>query len=733
MTRLTERLRNVVGDKTAKKLESAFDMTSVDDLLRHYPRRYVSLGELSDLSELVVGQYATILARVSDVKVHKYPSRQRRGKMDTRTEIVLTDGTGTITATFFRQAWLTNQLHVGTVALFAGEVGAFRGKLQFTHPMFEPLEEDEQLTEGKSRLARGFISLYPATAAVSSPALEKSVGIVLDVLDIPDDPLPADVRAARNLPDIETAFELIHRPRSTENWKAARDRFRFEEAFVLQSVFARRRRALAADPATARPRVAGGLRERFEERLPFELTAGQKDVLDAISADLDQTHPMHRLLQGEVGSGKTIVALLAMLQVVDSGGQAALLAPTEVLAAQHHRAISALLGDLAQSGFLGGADGATRVRLLTGSMGAKARRESLLDIASGEAGIVVGTHALLQEHVQFVDLGLVVVDEQHRFGVEQRAALADRSDIRPHTLVMTATPIPRTVAMTVFGDLETSTLRELPAGRQEIQTTVVPTGRSAWVDRVWERVREEVARGRQAYVVVSRIGEGAEPADGEPERPPLHGTSVAAGGAPRSLLELHDELSAGPLSALRVEMLHGRMAAEDKDAVMTAFAAGDIDVLVATTVIEVGVDVPNASVMVVMDADRFGISQLHQLRGRVGRGGEPGLCLLLTAAPEDTPAHERLAAVASSTDGFELSRLDVEMRHEGDVLGRRQSGLRSSLRLLSVVRDEDVIADARDAATALLASDPDLAAHPALAAVVERLEATDQADYLERT
>jgi ATP-dependent DNA helicase RecG len=719
VTTLTERLRNVVGDKTAKKLETAFGMTSADDLIRHYPRRYVPLGELSDLSELKVGQYATILARVSDVKKHSYPSRQRRGKLDTRTELELTDGTGTITATFFRQPWLAHQLDVGTVALFAGEVGEFRGRLQFTHPMFEPLEQDSQITDGNSRLARGLIPIYPATAAVDSFALEKCVAIVLDGLDIRDDPLPADVRSERNLPDIETAFELIHRPRSADQWQAARDRFRFEEAFVLQSVFARRRLALSKDPAKARPRVAGGLRERFEERLPFELTAGQRDVLETISADLHQTHPMHRLLQGEVGSGKTIVALLAMLQVVDSGGQAALLAPTEVLAAQHYRAITSQLGDLALSGFLGGADGATRVRLLTGSMGVKARRESLLDIASGEAGIVVGTHALLQEHVQFVDLGLVVVDEQHRFGVEQRAALADRSEVRPHTLVMTATPIPRTVAMTVFGDLETSTLRELPAGRQEIQTTVVPTGRTAWVDRVWERVREEVARGRQAYVVVTRIGDTSEPGEGESDR--------------RSLVELHDELASGPLSDLRVAMLHGRMAADDKDAVMTAFAAGNLDVLVATTVIEVGVDVPNASVMVVMDADRFGISQLHQLRGRVGRGSEPGLCLLLTAAAEDAPARERLDAVASSTDGFELSRLDVELRHEGDVLGTRQSGVRSSLRLLSVVRDEDVIAAAREAATAVVASDPELTQNPGLAAAVERLEATEQADYLERT
>ncbi|MGH3475048.1 MAG: ATP-dependent DNA helicase RecG, partial [Aeromicrobium sp.] len=464
--------------------------------------------------------------------------------------------------------------------------------------------------------------------------------------------------------------------------------------------------------------VEGGLRERFADRLPFVLTAGQKEIADVIGGDLARTHPMHRLLQGEVGSGKTVVALLAMLQVVDTGGQAALLAPTEVLASQHHRAITELLGDLAQGGMLGGADGATRVQLLTGSLGAKARKQALEDAASGEAGIVVGTHALIQEHVEFSDLGLLVVDEQHRFGVEQRSALVDRSEVKPHVLVMTATPIPRTVAMTVFGDLETSTLRELPAGRKPIQTTVVPAAeRPAWMDRAWERVREEVAKGRQAYVVVSRIGVADETEDKET----------------RSLLDVHAELASGPLSGLRLGMLHGRLPSDEKDATMNAFASGELDVLVATTVVEVGVDVPNATVMVVIDADRFGVSQLHQLRGRVGRGTEPGLCLLVTASDPDSPSRERLAAVAASTDGFELSRLDVELRHEGDVLGARQSGVRSSLRLLSVVRHEDVIVDARDAAQDVVSADPTLADHPALASAVLALEETEQADYLERT
>jgi len=438
---------------------------------------------------------------------------------------------------------------------------------------------------------------------------------------------------------------------------------------------------------------------------------------------------MHRLLQGEVGSGKTIVALLAMLRVVDSGAQAALLAPTEVLATQHHRSMEKMLGDLAKGGMLGGADEATRVRLLTGSMGAKARQQALLDIQSGEAGIVIGTHAILEETVRFADLGLVVIDEQHRFGVEQRSALSDRAaaadGVSPHVLVMTATPIPRTIAMTVFGDLEVSTLRQLPAGRQPIQTNVVPVAEQpAWLDRAWQRVHEEVGRGRQAYVVVSRIGEAASdedaepPADDEEEKRPTVG-----------LVELADALAEGPLAGLRLGRLHGRMAPDEKDEVMSAFAAGDLDVLVATTVVEVGVDVPNATMMIVMDADRFGVSQLHQLRGRVGRGSNPGLCLLVTGSPAGTPARERLGAVAASTDGFELSRLDVELRREGDVLGAAQSGVRSSLRLLSVVRDEQVIEAAREAAVKTLESG-DVPAD--LEASIRRLEESDRADYLER-
>jgi ATP-dependent DNA helicase RecG len=436
---------------------------------------------------------------------------------------------------------------------------------------------------------------------------------------------------------------------------------------------------------------------------------------------------MHRLLQGEVGSGKTVVALRAMLRVVDSGGQAALLAPTEVLAQQHHRSIVGMLGDLAAGGMLGGAADGTQVALLTGSLGAAARKSALLDAASGAAGIVVGTHALLEDKVQFADLGLVVVDEQHRFGVEQRAALTEKAGATPpHVLVMTATPIPRTVAMTVFGDLETSTLVELPRGRAPIQSNVVPLrDQPGWIDRVWARVREEVDAGRQCYVVCPRIDDTSKVTDEEP-------AANGEGPALAAVADIAPMLEAGPLSGLRIGVMHGRLPADDKERTMRSFADGEIDVLVSTTVIEVGVDVGNATAMVILDADRFGVSQLHQMRGRVGRGGHPGLCLLVTNAEAGTPARERLAAVAATADGFELSRLDLEQRREGDVLGASQSGRRSGLKLLSVIRHEEVIARARVAAERVVADDPALGRHPDLRRALERLRESEQADYLEK-
>ncbi|WP_415840727.1 ATP-dependent DNA helicase RecG, partial [Nocardiopsis rhodophaea] len=525
--------------------------------------------------------------------------------------------------------------------------------------------------------------------------------------------------------------------------------------------------------ARPRPRTAGGLLDAFDAQLPFTLTDGQKEVGATIAAGLDSTHPMHRLLQGDVGAGKTLVALRAMLQVVDAGGQAVLLAPTEVLAQQHHRSITAMLGPMARAGrsdarpneraessvpcaegrcvsaaesseeaeragSTSGADQATRVALLTGSQGAAARREALLDAASGAAGIVVGTHALLQDQVSFADLGLVVVDEQHRFGVEQRDALrAKAADGRPHVLVMTATPIPRTVAMTVYGDLDVVALTQLPSGRSPVATHVVPArDKPHYLARAWERIREEVRQGRQAYVVCPRIGgdeNGAADAADEADAPADEDAAQAGRRPPLAVLDVASGLAEGPLSDLRVAALHGRLAPEEKDAVMRRFAAGELDVLVATTVIEVGVDVPNATVMAIMDADRFGVSQLHQLRGRVGRGDLPGLCLLVTEAEADTPARERLAAVAATTDGFELSRVDLEQRREGDVLGGAQSGRRSSLKMLTLLRDEALIHGARGEAQHYIENDPELTGHPMLAAALDDLLSEERAEYLEKT
>ena len=727
---LGSRLDSLIGGPSARALKAHLQMETAEDLVRHYPRRYFQRGDLTDLSKLVVGEHVTVMARVVDVKVHEYrdPRPGSSKRLLKRTEVVVTDGTGTLLLTFFRQPHLTKVLHEDVVGLFAGKVGAFRGRRQLLHPDYELLDSaSDAETDRVSRFQRTLIPIYPATAKVASWKIARCVRPVLDALgDVPD-PVPRAVLDSRGLISLPAAFDKIHRPADFADVDAARRRLRFEEAFILQTALALRRGEVAQLPALPRPGRPDGLLQRFETRLPFQLTRGQLDVGEQISADLSQPHPMYRLLQGEVGSGKTVIALRAMLQVVDAGGQAVLLAPTEVLAQQHHRSIGLLLGDLGYGGMLGGAEDATRVRLLTGSMAGKARREALLDAASGVAGIVVGTHALLEERVQFADLGLVVVDEQHRFGVEQRAALtAKAGEARPHVLVMTATPIPRTVAMTVFGDLDTSTLRELPSGRQPTQTTVVPElERPDWLERTWTRIVEEVAEGHQAYVVCSRIGD-----DGD--EPALLADDPFLPRRTHAATDLHELLATGPLASLRSALLHGRLTPDVKDQVMTDFSAGLLDVLVATTVIEVGVDVPDASVMVVMDAERFGVSQLHQLRGRVGRGGAPGLCLLVTSTEAGSSARRRLDAVAATTDGFELSELDLRLRREGDVLGASQSGRSSSLRLLSVIEHEEVIADARNAAELTVAADPRLGDQPALADVIRELEETERADYLEK-
>lgn len=745
MINLDSPVVTVLGDSRKKRegIVERLGLRTVDDLLHHFPRRYVKTGELTRIDELHEGEMLTVVGQIAESELATYKDR-RTGRPAYRLDVtVRTDGPSFRISFFAKNRgtaqWQQDRMPVGRRGIFLGKVGRFRRDWQLTNPqlvLFGTADEDAaQLSLDK---IGEFYPIYPLTKGVDSWDIQRAVAFALTVVEDIPDLLPGPVRERYHLRDVRTALEWIHAPKEQRQIAEAQRRFRFEEALVTQLVLARRRREVRALGAQARTGDRGGLLAAFDARLPFELTAGQREVGAQIEHDLAQPHPMNRLLQGEVGSGKTLVALRAMLRTVDSGGQAALLAPTEVLAQQHHRSITAMLGDLAAGGMLGGPPEATNVELLTGSMTKAQRTAPMSRIATGEAGIVIGTHALLEEKVIFADLGLVVVDEQHRFGVEQRAALTDKAGAPPHVLVMTATPIPRTVAMTVFGDLETSTLTELPAGRAAIQTNVVPLAEQPrWIGRVWERVREEVEKGHQVYVVCPRIT-GDEQEQGETDQLDLdeEGNAVAPEKPDDGLAAVEEvaaQLAEGPLAGLRVERLHGRMPPDEKDAVMRAFAAGDVDVLVATTVIEVGVDVANATAMVLLDADRFGVSQLHQLRGRVGRGGHPGLCLLVSRAEPGTPARQRLDAVSATTDGFELSRVDLEQRREGDVLGKSQSGYRSSLQNLRVLRDEQTILEAREAANGLLDADPGLDRAPELAVAVAQLEESVQSDFMEKS
>lgn len=712
---LDTRLSGVLGGRTASAFEKAFGMRTVTDLLSHYPRRYAKRGELTALANLPLDENVTIIAEV--LRVQERPMRARRGSI---LEVKISDGEGILTLTFFNQAWRSRELVPGVRGIFAGKVSAYRGALQLAHPdyeLFEPDAENAVIPGGAAakEWAQTPIPIYPATGTVASWQVQKAVGLALDGLGSVPDPVPDDVVSERGLVAFRDALEGIHRPQKDAQWQRARDTLRFQEAFVLQAALLQQRAATREVAATPRRAAPGGLLERFDAALPFSLTDDQDVVGREIESDLAGTAAMHRLVQGEVGSGKTLVALRAMLAVADSGGQSALLAPTEVLASQHLRSIAAMLGpDLSAQ---------LMPTLLTGQLSAAERKRALLRTVSGQARIVVGTHALLGDAVTFFDLGLVVVDEQHRFGVEQREALRAKGGTPPHVLVLTATPIPRTVAMTVFGDLDVSTIAQLPAGRQGIESFVVPLAdRPGWERRIWERASEEIAKGRQVFVVCPAIsGKDAEDDAEEQEPEPSDGAEGAPARPIANVEAVAAQVRADPLFAQsRIGVLHGRLPSDEKDEVMRAFAAGTIDLLIATTVIEVGVNVPNASAMIVLDADRFGVSQLHQLRGRVGRGDIPGLCLLVTAAEPETLARERVEAVAATLDGFELANVDLELRREGDVLGSRQSGGRSSLRLLRVASDGELIAEARVAAEETLDGDPSLARHPALAAALAR-------------
>ena len=719
---LETKLVNVLGDRTSKVLEKVFGYRTILDLLHHYPRRYLVRGELSDIAELNEGNEVTVLA-----EIFSSTNRRLQGRKGSILEVIVTDGSAKMSLTFFNQAWREKELRVGRQGLFAGKVGVFNGKRQLAHPDYEMIPDGNDVDSAVAEFAGKYLPLYPASSKLPSWKIAQCVNLAVAALDDVSDFMPAHILEKLNYPTLQQALLQIHNPADLEQAERARQRLTFDEAFLLQLLLLERRAALRSLKATSRVIGENGILQAFDKSLPWQLTPGQVQISSEIESDLAATHPMHRLLQGEVGSGKTVVALRAMLAVIDSGGQAALLAPTEVLAAQHLRTIEKLLGPLAQGGMIGSVDGATQVTLLTGSQNAAARKEALAAAANGQAGIIIGTHALLSESVAFKDLGLIVVDEQHRFGVEQRDALKAKAINPPHLLVMTATPIPRTVAMTVFGDLDVSTLRELPLGRQPITTHVIPTmEKPAYLERAWVRIHEEVALGHQAYIVAPRIAAGTSE---DSDLDFLYGESspdIAA------VEELGPKLSGGALKGLRIAPLHGRLPAELKDATMRAFAAGEIDVLISTTVIEVGVDVANATIMVIMDADRFGVSQLHQLRGRVGRGTSPGLCLLVSGAHPESPARERLEAVASTQDGFELSRIDLEQRREGDVLGASQSGNRSQLRLLRVLRDEDLIDQARTIAAELIESDQTLERYPLLNAELEVLKANAASEFIDK-
>lgn len=728
MVNLSTRLTNILGDKTALVLEKSFGITSINELLRHYPRRYVVRGELTDISTLVAEDEVTILAEIEAVKL-------RRANGKNILEVVVTDGSANLSLTFFNQAWREKDLRAGRVGLFAGKVGLFKGRRQLSHPDYQLIPDGDDVDAAVAEFAGKFLPVYPATAKLPSWKIMQCMKLALDSLEDLPDYLPAELVEEFKYPPLMKAFLDIHQPPDLDSAENARQRLTFDEALLLQLLLVQRRAEIAKLATKSRTPNTPVLVAAFEKLLPFKYTAGQIEINQQVEKDLSNNFPMHRLLQGEVGSGKTVVALRAMLSVVDSSGQAALLAPTEVLAQQHFRTITKLLGQLSQAGTLQSGEIGTQVELLTGSLTASAKKEIHAKLASGQTGIVIGTHALISDGVEFKDLGLVVVDEQHRFGVEQRDALRMKAKQPPHLLVMTATPIPRTVAMTVFGDLDISTLKELPSGRVAITTHLIPVlEKPHYLDRAWQRVKEEVAKGHQVYIVAPRIvNPNKKLSEREIVAAQLLGEEFLDNEQMSAVEELAPELATGALSGLKIAVLHGKQSSEVKDQTMSAFASGQIQVLVATTVIEVGVDVPNASMMVIMDADRFGVSQLHQLRGRVGRGSAPGLCLFVSGAPEDSQSMQRLTSVAATLDGFELARIDLEQRKEGDVLGRSQSGAKSHLRLLKVLRDEDLIDQARQVALKLLQKDPGLINLPDLKNEVDKLKEDEAARFMDKS
>ena len=735
MVDLSSKASLVVGDRTAKVLFEELGLATVEDILRHYPRRYVVRGQLTDFHSLNDGDEVTILARIASCKVKKIPGR-KGGIL----EVVVSDGSEKLLLTFFNQAWRAKDLREGREGLFAGKVSQYKNQRQLAHPDYLLVPEGEDAQTAADDFAGKYLPVYKATRKLPSWKIAQCVSLALANVGDLEDPLPVQLQSQLDLPSLSKALREVHQPTDLLAAEKAIYRLTFDEALAMQLFLLLRKREIRKNQSKVPTRLNEELLAQFDESLNFKLTAAQLRVWNEIRLDLAGDSPMYRLLQGDVGSGKTIIALRAMLSV--ENGQSALLAPTEVLAQQHFKTFTQLLGKLANRGALDGPMEGVRIALLTGSTSSADRREILGLAKSGEIDILIGTHSLLNEELKFKNLELVVIDEQHRFGVEQRDVLRSKSEYPPHILVMTATPIPRTVAMTVFGDLDVSTLDELPLGRTPIQTHVVNSLTDPkLMERTWQRVREEVSSGHQVYVVVPRISptddsdfsnfglsgdelKRIKRLSGDPE---LQFSQPAS-----SVSEIFPKLRDEILNGLRIAALHGRLSSDEKESTMRAFQAHEIDVLVSTTVIEVGVDVSNASMMVILDAERFGVSQLHQLRGRVGRGQVPGLCILVTSATPESDAALRLKAVASTTDGFELSRLDLEQRREGDVLGSAQSGATSHLRLLRVIRDESLIIKARQVATELIDSDEALVNYSGLLIEVDKLRQEERASYLEK-
>jgi len=686
-----------IGPAKAEALETKLDppIESVYDLVTHYPRRYLDRTHQASIRDLQVGEEATVLATVK-----RTTSRRTRNGRNL-VEVDVFDGASYLHCTFFNQPWIAKQLTVGTEVLLFGKLDLYRGRRQMTSPVVDLVGD---------RTGR-IIPIYPQSekAGIRTWELAGWIENALRRARPIEDPLDDGWRARLGVVHRDRAVEQIHVPESLDDKNQARRRLALDELLRLQLTLVKRKQKIEQESKGIRHTVDGPLVARFHERLPFELTRAQRRAIAEIAGDLAGPHPMHRLLQGDVGSGKTLVAVSALLMAVDGGYQGALMAPTEVLAEQHHMGIRALLDGLIvpddneQSLF---GERPLRVELLTNRTPAGERARMHEALQRGEVDILIGTHALITDAVAFRRLGAIVIDEQHRFGVEQRAALRGKGD-DPDVLVMTATPIPRTAAMTVYGDLDVTVLDELPPGRTPIETTWA-RGRIE-ESAAWDRVRAEVAAGHQAYVVCPLIEESEK---------------IEA----RSAEDEYERLAAHELNGLRLGLLHGRVPAKEKEAVMTAFRNGELDVLVATTVIEVGVDVPNATVMVIEDADRFGIAQLHQLRGRVGRGAAVSHCFLL--GESTTPEGEaRLAALERTTDGFELAEVDLELRGEGAILGTRQKG-RTDLKLASLRRDKDLVRLARDVAFEMVGADPELRALPLLREEVEELVDPEEREFL---